>query len=73
LREVWKHHRFPESIISDRDTKWTTEFWDRLGTLLGTKKMMSTYFHSQTDGQMEGVNQTLETCFCTFINYDQDD
>jgi transposase InsO family protein len=73
LKEVWKLYRLPESIISDRDTKWTSEFWDGLCGLLGIKKRMSTSFHPQTDRQMERVNQTLETYLRTFINYDQDD
>jgi hypothetical protein len=39
---------------------------------LGIKKRISMSFHSQTDGQMERVNQTLGTYLWTFINYDQD-
>jgi hypothetical protein len=73
LKEVWKLHELPESIVSDRDTKWTSEFWDGLCGLLGIKKRMSTSFHPQMDGQTERVNQTLETYLRTFINYDQDD
>jgi transposase InsO family protein len=61
LKEVWKLHRLPKSIISDQDTKWTSEFWDGLCSLLGIKKRISISFHPQTDGQMERVNQTLET------------
>jgi transposase InsO family protein len=72
LKEVWKLHGLPESIILDRDTKWTSEFWDGLCSLLGIKKRMSTSFHPQMDRQMERVNQTLETYFRTFINYNQD-
>jgi hypothetical protein len=73
LREVWKIHELLESIISDQDMKWTSEFWDELCGLLRIKKRMFMSFHSQTDGQTERVNQTLETYLCTFINYDQDD
>jgi transposase InsO family protein len=73
LNEVWKLHGLPKSIISDRDTKWTSEFWDGLCSLLGINKRMSTSFHPETDGQMERVNLTLETYLRTFINYDQDD
>jgi transposase InsO family protein len=73
LREVWKLHGLPELIISNRNTKWTSEFWDGLFGLLGIKKWMSTSFHLQTDGQTERVNHTLETYLRTFINYNQDD
>jgi hypothetical protein len=56
VKEVWKLHRLPESIISDRETKWTSEFWDGLFNLLGIKKRMSTSFDLQMDGEMERVN-----------------
>jgi hypothetical protein len=42
LKEVWKLHALPKSIISDQDTKWTSEFWDRLYSQLGIKKRIST-------------------------------
>jgi hypothetical protein len=72
LEEVWKLHGLPESIILDRETQWTSEFWDGLCGLLGIKKRMSTSFHPQTGRQTGRVHQTLETYLCTFINYDQD-
>jgi hypothetical protein len=73
LKEVWKLHGLPEPIISDRDTKWTSEFWDGVCCLLGIKTRMPTSFYPQTDRQMERVNQSLETYLRTLINYDQDD
>ena len=30
LKNVWKLHGLPDEIISDRDTKWTSEFWKNL-------------------------------------------
>jgi transposase InsO family protein len=73
LKEVWKLYGLLESIISDRDMKWISEFWDGLCGLFGIKKRMTTSFHPETDGQTERVNQTLKTYLRTFINYDQDD
>ena len=73
VSEIWKTHGLPEEIVSDRDTKWTGEFWQGICKLLNIKRKLSTAFHPQTDGQTERVNQTLETYLRTFINYDQDD
>jgi hypothetical protein len=39
----------------------TSAFWQEVTVLLGTKTVMSSSFHPQTDGQTERVNQTLET------------
>jgi hypothetical protein len=60
-------------MVLDRDAKWTGEFWDGLCQQLGIKKKLSTAFHPQIDGQIERVNQTLETYLRTFVNYDQND
>jgi hypothetical protein len=42
LKEVWRLHGLPKSIISDRDTKWISQLWDGLCGLLRIKKRMST-------------------------------
>ncbi|KAE8988964.1 hypothetical protein PF005_g10747 [Phytophthora fragariae] len=57
---VFRHHGLPESIVSDRDPRFTSAFWTRLFTLLGTRLLMSTAAHPETDGQTERVNRVLE-------------
>ncbi|MBW0523137.1 hypothetical protein O181_062852 [Austropuccinia psidii MF-1] len=40
----------PKIIISDRDEKFTSEFWTNLYEMLGTKLAFSTAYHPKTDG-----------------------
>ncbi|GKV30672.1 hypothetical protein SLEP1_g39460 [Rubroshorea leprosula] len=60
VKEVVKLHGVPVSIISDRDTRFTTRFWRSFQRAMGTQLRMSTTFHPQTDGQSERTIQTLE-------------
>ena len=60
LKEVMRLHRIPESIVSDRDTKFTFIFWKELHILMGSKLLMSTAFHPQTDGAAERANRSLD-------------
>nr|GEX00277.1 reverse transcriptase domain-containing protein [Tanacetum cinerariifolium] len=60
LKEVVSRHRVPVSIISDRDSRFTTHFWRSLQKALGTQLDMSITHHLQTDGQSERTIQTLE-------------
>ena len=48
------------SIISDRDSRFTSRFWQSLQKSMGTRLDMSTAYHPQTDGQSERTIQTLE-------------
>ncbi|POM77069.1 LOW QUALITY PROTEIN: Putative retroelement [Phytophthora palmivora] len=57
LDSVFRYHGLPETIVSDRDPRFTGAFWDTLFQLLGTKLTMSTADHPQTDGQTERVNR----------------
>ena len=41
---------FPDSIVSDRDSKFTSMFWRETHWILDTKLLMSTSFHPQTEG-----------------------
>nr|GEV68281.1 reverse transcriptase domain-containing protein [Tanacetum cinerariifolium] len=60
LKEVVSRHGVPISIISNRDSKFTSYFWKPLNKALGTQLDMSTAYHPQTDGQSERTIQTLE-------------
>nr|GEZ23903.1 reverse transcriptase domain-containing protein [Tanacetum cinerariifolium] len=60
LKEVVCRHGVPISIISDRDSKFTSRFWRSLQEALGTRLDMSTAYHPKTDGKSERIIQTLE-------------
>jgi hypothetical protein len=60
LREVWKHHRTPRVVLSDRRPQFIAGFTCELYKLLGIKLATSMAYHPQTDDQTEHVNQELE-------------
>ncbi|GJS45026.1 putative reverse transcriptase domain-containing protein [Tanacetum coccineum] len=60
LNETVARHGVPISIISDRDSCFTSRFWQSMQKALVTRLDMSTAYHPQTDGQSEHTIQTLE-------------
>jgi len=72
-KEVWRFHGTPTDIVSDRDSRFTSETWKEFLRLLEIQPRMSTAFHPQTDGQTERLNQTIEAYLRAFVGYGQDD
>jgi len=62
-----RNRGLPLSIVSDRDTRFTSKFWQTLSALRGIKPRMSTAYHPQSDGQVEKANPTLETFLKAYI------
>nr|GFC40895.1 hypothetical protein [Tanacetum cinerariifolium] len=59
MKEVVSKHGVPVLIISDRDGKFTSQFWKPHNKALGTRLDMSTAYHPETDGQSERTIQTI--------------
>ena len=57
---MWKLHRLPESVVSDRGPQFAAEMTKKLNKMLGIETKLSTSFYPQTDGQTERINQELE-------------
>lgn len=56
---VFPEYGLPSVIISDRDPKFTSEYWKHLWKLCGTRLAMSSAHHPQTDGLAERTIQTF--------------
>ena len=66
FEHVYKLHRLPKAIISDRDVLFTSTFWKQLHRLIGTKLQLSSAYLPQSDGATEQANciitQMLQQC-----------
>jgi len=60
IDKIVSKHGVPLSIVSDRDSRFTSDLWQQLHKALGTQLNLSTAYHPQTDGQSERTIQTLE-------------
>nr|GEX88369.1 reverse transcriptase domain-containing protein [Tanacetum cinerariifolium] len=60
INEIITRHGVPVSIISDRNSYFTSRFWKSLRKALGTRLDLSTAYHPEIDGQSECTIQTLK-------------
>ncbi|GJT65006.1 putative reverse transcriptase domain-containing protein [Tanacetum coccineum] len=62
LRDMYWWPKMKKDIAEyvNRDSRFTSRFWQSMQEALGTRLDMSTAYHPQTDGQSERTIQTLE-------------
>ncbi|CAO1629501.1 unnamed protein product [Parajaminaea phylloscopi] len=73
VNEIVRLHGFPNDIVSDRGTTFTSQFWREVLKQTNVSPMFSTAFHPQTNGQTERINQILEQYLRVYTNHLQDD
>ena len=60
IKGVFMYHGLPQRIISNCDTKFTSNFWRAIFEATRTKLSFSIAYHPQINGQMKQVNQVIE-------------
>jgi len=73
IREIVRLHGLAGTIVLDRDSKFTSKFWRETHRLLGTKLLMSTSFHPQTDGASERAIRSVAQILRAMVRPDQQD
>ena len=48
--KIWKLHRVPRRILSDKGSQFAFRFMEKLMKALKTKRMLSIAYHPQTNG-----------------------
>ena len=71
IEEIVQLHRIPASVVSDRDPRFTSRFWESFHKCMGIQLKFSMTYHPQTNGQSERTIQMLEdmlrTCILDFL------
>jgi hypothetical protein len=78
LGELIEHHIFrlhgvPQDLVSDRDVRFKSTFWQESCSGLNIKLSRSTAQHPQSDGQTERMNGILEDTLRHFVTPYQTD
>ncbi|GJS40138.1 reverse transcriptase domain-containing protein [Tanacetum coccineum] len=73
IKEIVSRHGVPISIISNRDSYFTSRFWQSLQSVLGTQLDMSRAYHPETDGQSEKDHPNIEECSELCYSFEKDE
>ena len=73
MQHIFRLHGIPSTIVSDRDSIFTSHHWQEFVKMLSVQHNLSTAYHPKTDGVTERVIQTLKQYLRNFINYQQKD
>uniref|UniRef100_A0A8C6KVM8 Integrase catalytic domain-containing protein n=1 Tax=Nothobranchius furzeri TaxID=105023 RepID=A0A8C6KVM8_NOTFU len=68
VKHVFKLHRIPEEILSDRGPLFISRVWKDFAEALGAKVSLTSGYHPQTNEQCEHMNQELGAmlrCVCS--------
>ena len=71
MAEIIRLHGLPDTIVSNRDPKFTSQFWTETHRLLGVKLAKSIAFHPQTNGASERMIRKVSQILRTVIWPDQ--
>ena len=71
MNHIVRLHGLPETIVSDRDSKFTSRFWTETHRLLGIKLARSTAFHPQSNGASERMIRKVSQILRTVVQPDQ--
>jgi hypothetical protein len=67
MKEVARLHRVLKTIISDRDPKFTSNFWKGLFKVCGTNLNLSTTYHPESDGKTNKTNIIIKDMLRMYV------
>uniref|UniRef100_A0AAV1U229 Integrase catalytic domain-containing protein n=1 Tax=Peronospora matthiolae TaxID=2874970 RepID=A0AAV1U229_9STRA len=65
---IFRLHGLPRELVSDRDPRFTADFWRSVFKSLGTRLKMSASDHPESDGQTERANRVLEEILRGYVH-----
>uniref|UniRef100_A0A8C5PKT4 Gypsy retrotransposon integrase-like protein 1 n=1 Tax=Leptobrachium leishanense TaxID=445787 RepID=A0A8C5PKT4_9ANUR len=73
IREIFRLHGLPSTIVTDRGTQFTARFWRAFCKGLHITQALTSAYHPQANGQTERTNGILEQYLRCYISHLQHD
>jgi transposase InsO family protein len=67
MRDIARLHGMPKTIVSDKDTKFTSNLWRRVFKGFGTNMNFNTTYHPHSYGKTERVNRVIEDMLRMYV------
>jgi hypothetical protein len=67
MKEVARLHGVPKAIVSDKDPKFTSNFWKGFFKRFGTNSNLSTTYHLDSYGKIERTNRIIEDMLRMYV------
>ena len=67
MKDIAMLHEIPKAVVSNRDSKFISNFWNGLLKDFGTNLNLSTTYHPQRDGQIERVNLDIKDMLRMYV------